>query len=61
MELYCLRSVPEYEAVMLTEFSVLGQCRISNKQSKGMRHERFTVTGLKKWKATLKTMSAVSL
>ena len=56
-----MRSVLEYEAVMLTKFSELGQCRISNEHSTDMRNERFTLTDLKKWTATMKTMSTVSL
>jgi len=58
---YCLRSVPEYEAVMLTKFSELGRSRISNKHSTDMRHKRYTLTSLKKWTANVKTVSDVSL
>jgi hypothetical protein len=45
--LYCLRSVIEYEAVTLTEFSELGPSRKTNEHSTNMRHERFILTGLK--------------
>jgi hypothetical protein len=48
--------VLEYEAVMLTKFSELGQSTISNEHSTDMRHERLKSTGLKMWIATVKTV-----
>jgi len=46
---------------MLTKFSELGRSRISNEHGTDMRHKRFTLTDLKKWTATVITVSAVSL